>query len=41
LEKIITTSKPTVTIDEIKKHELIRDDFEGQKLESERMRVGF
>lgn len=41
LEKTITTSKPTVTIDEIKKHELIRDEFEGEKRKSERRRVGF
>jgi len=41
LEKIITTSEPTVTIDEIRKHELIRDEFEGQKRISERKNVGY
>ncbi len=39
LEKVVSESKPTVSKDEIKKHENIRDILEGNK--SERRRIGY
>ncbi len=39
LEEAIKTTKPSLTKEEIKKHEAIRDEFEGKK--QERPRVGF
>lgn len=41
LERVISSSKPTVALEEIKKHEVIRDAFEGNKSKQERNRVGF
>lgn len=39
LQEAIKATKPSLTKDEIKKHEAIRDEFEGRK--SERPRIGF
>ena len=42
LEEAITQSKPSISIDVIKKHEAIRDEFEGRKpAEPERRKIGF
>lgn len=42
LEEAIAATKPSITIDMIKKHEAIRDAFEGNKpVEIKRKRIGF
>ena len=42
LEEAISQTKPSISIDMIKKHEAIRDEFEGVKrAEPERRRIGF
>ena len=42
LEEAISQTKPSITLDMIKKHEAIRDEFEGRKpAEPERRRIGF
>lgn len=42
LEEAVKQTKPSITIEMIKKHEAIRDEFEGKKtVETERKRVGF
>lgn len=42
LEEAISQTKPSITIEIIKKHEAIRDEFEGRKpAETERRRIGF
>ena len=42
LEETIRNTKPSLTIDIIKKHETIRDEFEGRNTkQSERPRIGF
>ena len=42
LEEAISQTKPSITLDMIKKHEAILDEFEGRKpTEPERRRIGF
>ena len=41
LEEVIADSKPTISIDVIKKHEAIRDEFMGAKKEQTRKKIGF
>ena len=42
LQEAIATTRPSITIDMIKKHEAIRDAFEGKKpVETERKKIGF
>ena len=42
LEEAISQTKPSITLDMIKKHEAIRDEFEGRKpAEPERRKIGF
>ena len=41
LEEVIAESKPTISIDVIKKHEAIRDEFLGIKKDNTRKKIGF
>lgn len=41
LEEAIQNSKPSLTIEMLKRHEAIRDEFEGIKKEEPRRRIGF
>ncbi len=41
IEEVIASSKPSISMDIIKKHEALRDDFLGDKKTTERRRVGF
>lgn len=41
LEEVIVNSKPSITIDVIKRHETIRDRFMGISTQPERKRIGF
>lgn len=41
LEEAIKESKPSLSLDIIKKHESIRDEFEGKKKSNERKPIGF
>lgn len=42
LDEAIAQTKPSITIENIKKHEAIRDEFEGRKpVEPERRKIGF
>ena len=41
LEEVIADSKPSITIDIIRKHEAIRDEFIGGGRQTTRKRVGF
>lgn len=41
LEEVIADSKPSITMDVIRKHERIRDEFNGEKRELPRKRIGF
>jgi hypothetical protein len=42
LEEAIQNTKPSLTNDIIKKHETMRDEFEGKKpMQTERPRIGF
>ena len=42
LEEAINKTKPSVTMEIIKKHEAIRDEFEGVKpVKPERRKIGF
>ena len=41
LEEVISESKPSISIDIIRKHEAIRDEFLGKKKEQSRPQIGF
>ena len=41
LEEVIASSKPSISIDVIKKHEEIRDRFLGLKKSEPRRKIGF
>lgn len=41
LEEVIAESKPSITMDIIKKHEAIRDEFSGKNKQPERRKIGF
>ena len=41
IEEVIASSKPSISIDVIRKHEAIRDEFMGVKKTVERKRIGF
>ena len=42
LEEALTNTKPSLTVEQIRQHEAIRDQFEGNKpKKQERRRVGF
>ena len=41
LEEVIAESKPSITMDIIKKHEAIRDEFSGKNKQTERRKIGF
>jgi transitional endoplasmic reticulum ATPase len=41
LECVINDKKPTISLSELKKHEAIKKEMEGEKVEPERRRIGF
>lgn len=41
IEEVIASSKPSISIDVIKKHEAIRDEFMGIKKTEQRRKIGF
>ena len=41
LEEVIASSKPSISIDVIKRHEEIRDKFMGLKKSEPRRKIGF
>ena len=41
LEEAISQTKPSLTLEQIKRHEDIRDRFTGEKKNNERRKIGF
>ena len=41
LEEAMAKIKPSITAEMIRKHEIIRDEFEGRKVETTRKKIGF